>query len=290
MARNDSSDNEFDPEMEGILHEHFESEASDLRSPSDPWVWLESRLEEPEPSSFFFRFLGGLNPLREFRLSPAFAGAGVAVIAVAIAATVWTVSSNGGPETSGGMAATAPTEAPAGAPTAATSASTDVAPAPTPPLAGAEADEPKRDLASAQEGERPTEQAAIAAAPTPVPAVTTAPVPGATVLPVPTQAAMTSPEPTAVKESAMADEEAEKLGLRLLLQPPWPPGRHRPRLRPFMPGPPLRHLRNSMPGPARRLHRPSPSGTTRGSRSSRPLRITYRPSALTQTGHRFTLP
>ena len=211
MARNDSSDNEFDPEMEGILHEHFESEASDLRSPSDPWVWLESRLEEPEPSSFFFRFLGGLNPLREFRLSPAFAGAGVAVIAVAIAATIWTVSSSGGPETSGGMAATAPTEAPAGAPTAATAPSTDVAPAPTSPPAGAEADEPKSDLAGAQEGARPTEQAAIAVGPTPVPAVTTAPVPGATVPPVPTQAAMTSPEPTVVMESIMADEEAEEL-------------------------------------------------------------------------------
>ena len=211
MARNDSSDNEFDPEMEGILHEHFESEASDLRSPSDPWVWLESRLEEPEPASFFFRFLGGLNPLREFRLSPAFAGAGVAVIAVAIAATVWTISSSDGPETSGGMAATAPTEAPAGAPTAATSPSTDVAPAPTSPLAGAEADEPKSDLAGAQEGERPTEQAAIAVGPTPVPAVTTVPVPGATVPPVPTQAAMTSPEPTVVMESIMAYEEAEEL-------------------------------------------------------------------------------
>ena len=113
MARNDSPDNEFDPEMEGILREHFQSEASDLRSPSDPWVWLESHMEEPVPPSFFSRLLGSLKPLGQFRLSPAFAGAGVAVIAVAIAATVWVVSSNGGPETSGGLAAVAPTEAPA---------------------------------------------------------------------------------------------------------------------------------------------------------------------------------
>ena len=113
MARNDSQDSEFDPEMERILQEHFDAEASDLRSPSDPWNWLESRMEEPESSSFFSRLLGGLNPLREFRLSPAFAGAAVAVVAVAVVATVWAVSGNGGPESSGGMASLPPTEAPA---------------------------------------------------------------------------------------------------------------------------------------------------------------------------------
>ena len=206
MARNDSPDNEFDPEMEGILREHFQSEASDLRSPSDPWVWLESHMEEPDPPSFFSRLLGGLNPLRELRLSPAFAGAGVAVIAVAIAATVWVVSSNGGPETSGGLAAVAPTEAPASTKVIVGATTTPLA-----TVAAAKADEPKSDLAGAQEGERPTEQAAIAGGPTPVPAVTTAPVPGATVPPVPTQSAMTSPKPTVVMEAIMADEEAEEL-------------------------------------------------------------------------------
>ena len=116
MAYNNSPDSEFDPEMERVLRDHFDSEASDLRSPSDPWQWLESRMEEPAMQSFFSRLLGTLNPFRQFRLSPAFAGAGVAVVAVAVALAVWAVSSSGGPESSGGIAAIAPTEAPASAP------------------------------------------------------------------------------------------------------------------------------------------------------------------------------
>ena len=115
MARNDWQDNEFDPEMERILHEHFDAEAADLRSPGDPWPWLESRMEEPDSPSFFSRFsrlVGGLTPPGGFRVSPAFAGAAVAVVAVAVVATVWAVSGNGGPESSGGMASLPPTEAP----------------------------------------------------------------------------------------------------------------------------------------------------------------------------------
>ena len=113
MAFNNAQDSEFDPEMERILREHFDAEAADLGSPSDPWGWLESRMEEPVSPSFFSRLLGGLNPLREFRVSPALAGAAVAVAAVAVVATVWAVSGNGGPESSGSIASLPPTDAPA---------------------------------------------------------------------------------------------------------------------------------------------------------------------------------
>ena len=113
MAFNNAQDNEFDPEMERILQEHFDAEASDLQSPGDPWQWLESHMEEPAPPSFFSRLLGGLNPLREFRVSPALAGAAVAVVAVAVVATVWAVSGNGDPGSSGGMASLTPADPPA---------------------------------------------------------------------------------------------------------------------------------------------------------------------------------
>ena len=113
MARNDSQDSEFDPEMERILQVHFDAEASDLRSPSDPWNWLEGRMVEPAPPSFFSRLVGGLKPPGGFRISPALAGAGVAVVAVAVVATVWAVSANGGQQSSGGIASLPPTEAPA---------------------------------------------------------------------------------------------------------------------------------------------------------------------------------
>ena len=58
-------------------------------------------MEEPDSPSFFSRFsrlVGGLTPPGGFRVSPAFAGAAVAVVAVAVVATVWAVSGNGGPE------------------------------------------------------------------------------------------------------------------------------------------------------------------------------------------------
>ena len=113
MSYSNSQDNEFDPEMERILREHFDAEASGLRSPGDPWGWLESRMQEPAPPSLFSRILGGLNPLREFRVSPALAGAAVAVVAVAVVATVWAVSGNGDPGSSGGMASLPPADPPA---------------------------------------------------------------------------------------------------------------------------------------------------------------------------------
>ena len=113
MAFNNAQDNEFDPEMERILQEHFDAEASDLRSPSDPWRWLESRMGEPDSSSFFSRLMGGLTLPGRFRVSPALAGAAVAVVAVAVVATVWAVSGNGDPGSSGGMASLPPSDAPA---------------------------------------------------------------------------------------------------------------------------------------------------------------------------------
>ncbi len=112
MAYNDSPDNEFDQEMERILQEHFQAEDSSLRAPNDPWEWLESRLEEPANPSFFSRLLGMMNPMREGRLSPAFAVAAVAVVAVA-AAIVWAVSGDGGQDSTGGLAAVPATVAPA---------------------------------------------------------------------------------------------------------------------------------------------------------------------------------
>ena len=112
MAYNESPDNEFDQEMERILHEHFEAEDSNLRAPDDPWLWLESRLEEPAAPSFFSRLLGMMNPIREGRLSPGFAVAGVAVVAVAIAAIVWATSGDSVPE---GLAIVQETEVPADA-------------------------------------------------------------------------------------------------------------------------------------------------------------------------------
>ncbi len=55
MAYNESQDSEFDPGMERILREHFESESAELRSPSDPWDRLQSRMEELQAPSFLSR-------------------------------------------------------------------------------------------------------------------------------------------------------------------------------------------------------------------------------------------
>ena len=109
MAYNDSPDNEFDQEIERILQEHFDAEDSNLRAPGNPWEWLESRLEEPANPSFFSRLLGLMNPIREGRLAPALAVAGVAVVAVAVAAVVWAMS-GGGPESPGALAVAPVTE------------------------------------------------------------------------------------------------------------------------------------------------------------------------------------
>ena len=132
MARNDSSDSEFDQDMERILREHFDSEGPVLSTPNDPWPWLESRMEEPPMTSFFPRLprlLGRLNPMREGRLSPVFAVAGVAAVAVAVAAVVWAITGEAGTESPGGLAVVPATEAPAGAmPPTLSASATEAAP------------------------------------------------------------------------------------------------------------------------------------------------------------------
>ena len=201
MAFNNSQDSEFDPEMERILHEHFDAEDSELQSPGDPWQLLQSRMEEPDAPSFFPRFLGGLNPLREFRVSPAFAGAAVAVVAVAVVATVWAVSGNGGPDSSGGMAALPPTEMPAqtalAVPTESLQGDADDERTGEPTAVAAEAAETATEPAS-EEAERD------AVSPTtPEQAPTTV---AAQVVPTPTPA----PQPTArPAEEEMMESEAE---------------------------------------------------------------------------------
>ena len=116
MAYKDSPDNEFDQEMERILQEHFNAEDPNLRAPNDPWEWLESRLEEPPAPSFVSRLLGFMNPIREGRLSPAFAVAGVAVVAIVAAAVVLAISGNDGTEPPGGIAAVPGTRIPGNVP------------------------------------------------------------------------------------------------------------------------------------------------------------------------------
>ena len=96
MAHNESSDSEFDQELERTLRRHFEAEASELSAPGDTWARLESRMEEPEMPSFFSRILGAMSPVRQGRLQPAFAVAGVAVVAVAVAVVALTLSGGGG--------------------------------------------------------------------------------------------------------------------------------------------------------------------------------------------------
>ena len=219
MAYNDSPDNEFDQEMERILQEHFNAEDSGLRAPSDPWPWLESRLEEPAAPSFFSRLLGMMNPMREGRLSPAFAVAGVAVVAVAVAATIWAISGDSGPE---GLAVVQETEVPANA---------------SPSTVGIGATSIPRSMEVtrivAEEVEVEEEQAPVAtevpaamamSEPThiPAPAATTAPAaPAATEAPAmamledsestpyPAPAATTAPAPTATAAQATSAPEAQ---------------------------------------------------------------------------------
>ena len=116
MAYNESSDSEFDQEMERLLREHLDADGPALRAPNDPWPLLESRMEEPEPPSFFSRVMGRLNPMRDGQLSPGFAIASLAVGVVAVAAVVWAVAGSDGPESPGRLAAVPATEIPAPAP------------------------------------------------------------------------------------------------------------------------------------------------------------------------------
>ena len=206
MERQDSPDNEFDQDMERVLRDHFASDSPDLRSPRDPWPWLESRMEEPEPPSFFSRFLGSLNPVRQGRLTPAIAAAGVAVVAVAVAAVVWASSGNGGPE---GLAVALPATPPPGVTAAPRQAERPqraagtTAPAqsePTPSEEGTRGTASTTAPAQSEptpDRERPTTAPVVSSAAVPVPT----PAPAS----VPTQPAVPAPEATEVPVLAMAD-------------------------------------------------------------------------------------
>ena len=180
MSYDKSPDSEFDPEMERILREHFDAEATDLHAPNDPWPWLESRMEEPMPPSFFSRLLGFLNPMREGRLSPAFAAAGVAVVAVAVAAVVWVTAESGGPESSGELAVAPATEAPASTARPTTIAMAEATEA---QIAMAQSDQGPQgpagrdgeDGAAGPAGPQGSSATSAPSAPTPAPAATAAP-------------------------------------------------------------------------------------------------------------------
>ena len=204
MAYNDSPDSEFDPEMERILQEHFDEEGVNLRAPSNPWEWLESRLEEPAAPSFFSRLLGMMNPIREGRLSPAFAVAGVAVVAVAVAAVIWAISGGDGPESPGGMAVVPVAEESASAslPTVALAATPIPGSVEVTRIVEMEVEEAPAATAAPAPTSMPT-------APTTAPAA--APAPAATTAPVAVSAA-----PTATPQTAFAVEvtrEAEVMAM-----------------------------------------------------------------------------
>ena len=86
-------DQEFDQEMEGVLRDHFASEASDLAHPGDPWQQLEGRMaEQPTrrlPGLWLFTGSG------QRRWAPALAAAVVAVVAVVAVAGIWTFAGDG---------------------------------------------------------------------------------------------------------------------------------------------------------------------------------------------------
>ena len=113
MARNDSSDQEFDQDMERALQEHFSVEEANLRADSDPWEWLQTRLDEPPAQPLISRWLNWLQPVREGRLSSAFALVGMVVVAVAVAATLWALSGNGNSDSPEALVVVQEMEAPA---------------------------------------------------------------------------------------------------------------------------------------------------------------------------------
>ncbi len=187
MARNESPENEFDQEMERLLREHFESEAADLQSSRDPWPWLESRMKEPAPPSFFPRILGNMNPVKQGRLSPAFAVASVAVVAVAVTAVVWAATGDGGTETLGGpedLAVVQPAESqPIAAPAAAATS-----------IPAAVARDASATTAPQPAAERETQALSAAALPTQVPS-SAVPTPASAATPASAPAVVPTPSP-----------------------------------------------------------------------------------------------
>ena len=110
MPRGNSSrrnmDQPPDREMESLLQEHFDDEGPNLRSPKDPWEWLQSRMEEPDRPSLLSRLLNGLGGMREWRPGTAFAAAGAAAVVLVAAVIIWSVAGDGGPgDDPGGLVA-----------------------------------------------------------------------------------------------------------------------------------------------------------------------------------------
>ena len=207
-SANEEFDREFDPEMEGVLRDHFASEASDLAHPGDPWQQLEGRLEEQPtrrlPGLWLFTGSG------QRRWAPALAAAVVAAVAVVAVAGVWTFAGDGDSEpgsmASGQEATAAPPPAAASRP--ARPAATGAAEAQETPAPLAAAREPGRDQADSP-GREEAPAAALQPAPTPIiaPAPTEAPAaaPRATTMPMATAA----PQPASTQAPlAMADTVA----------------------------------------------------------------------------------
>ena len=217
MAANGSANEEFDQEMEGLLRDHFASEADELPHPGDPWQQLEGRMEEQPtrrlPGLWLFTGSG------QRRWAPALAAAVVAVVAVVAVAAVWTFAGGDGGEpgsmASGQEATAAPpppaaASRPTGLPAATGAAKAQETPA---PLAAAresgrdQADSPGREEAPAAALEpvatpmaAPTEALAAEPRATAMPMATAAPQPA------PTQApwAVAATPAAAVAESAPA--------------------------------------------------------------------------------------
>ena len=72
-------------DIERVLREHFKAEASELRAPSDPWNWLESRLE-PMPRRTLLRRLLSTGRGRLYSVSAA------AAMSVVVVMAAWTTA------------------------------------------------------------------------------------------------------------------------------------------------------------------------------------------------------
>ena len=91
MAQNNPADRGFDLEMERLLQEHFDAEAPNLSAPGDPWQWLESRMNEPPPTSFFSRLATRLGPVGVNPAAVGLVGASVIVVLGVWVALAWII-------------------------------------------------------------------------------------------------------------------------------------------------------------------------------------------------------
>ncbi len=190
MPRGNSSrrnmDQPPDREMESLLQEHFDDEGPNLRSPKDPWEWLQSRMEEPDRPSLLSRLLNGLGGMRERRPGTAFAAAGAAAVILVAAVIIWSVAGDGGPgDDPGGLVAVAPTAAATAAHTPAPMIAPTAAPTMA-PTAATMAPTPVSTMAPTAAAPRAT--AMPAATPRATAATTPAPTMALTAAPRPTQA------------------------------------------------------------------------------------------------------